>query len=377
MRHILCQFAIFVTLATPAGLAAGSDDLAAALRAIQAVGPAGSGTEAASRAWAVVARQDTASLPEVLAALDEANPLAANWIRTAVDAIVQRAAARGAKLPADSLLGFVQDRSHAASGRQLAYELLCKADPHAPERLLPDMLDDPCPALRRLAVERLADEAARFLADGKKSESLAALRKAFSASRDLDQAQALAARLRATGEKVALTRHFGFVFDWQIVGPFDNTGGKGFDAVHAPQRAIDLNAAYPGKHGEVGWKPFASRDENGLIDLNKACGEEKDVLAYAMSEFFSPSARPVEIRYCISGAAKVWLNGRLIDQRLMYHGGSEFDQFCVRTQLSAGRNVILVKLCQNEQTQDWARDWCFRLRVCDDKGTAVLSQRGD
>jgi hypothetical protein len=26
---------------------------------------------------------------------------------------------------------------------------------------------------------------------------------------------------------------------------------------------------------------------------------------------------------------------------------------------------VLIKLCQNEQTDDWAQSWSFQLRVCD------------
>jgi hypothetical protein len=30
-------------------------------------------------------------------------------------------------------------------------------------------------------------------------------------------------------------------------------------------------------------------------------------------------------------------------------------------------------IAQNEQTEAWAQDWKFQLRVCDDIGTAILS----
>jgi hypothetical protein len=32
----------------------------------------------------------------------------------------------------------------------------------------------------------------------------------------------------------------------------------------------------------------------------------------------------------------------------------------------------LLKLCQNEQKEDWAQDWHFQLRICDASGAAVL-----
>jgi hypothetical protein len=49
------------------------------------------------------------------------------------------------------------------------------------------------------------------------------------------------------------------------------------------------------------------------------------------------------------------------------------DQYVSPAVLRPGRNVILVKVCQNEQTQSWAREWSFQLRVCDATGGAVLS----
>jgi hypothetical protein len=41
--------------------------------------------------------------------------------------------------------------------------------------------------------------------------------------------------------------------------------------------------------------------------------------------------------------------------------------------LQAGKNVILVKVCQNEQTESWAQRWEFQLRVCDSIGAAILA----
>ena len=72
-------------------------------------------------------------------------------------------------------------------------------------------------------------------------------------------------------------------------------------------------------------------------------------------------------------AVKVWLNGRPIAQHNVYHSGSQFDQYVSRVVLEPGRNVILVKVCQNAITPDWADAWGFQLRICDHNGTAVLS----
>ena len=36
-------------------------------------------------------------------------------------------------------------------------------------------------------------------------------------------------------------------------------------------------------------------------------------------------------------------------------------------------NTILIKLCQNEQMQNWTKEWEFQIRVCDPTGTAILA----
>ena len=42
--------------------------------------------------------------------------------------------------------------------------------------------------------------------------------------------------------------------------------------------------------------------------------------------------------------------------------------------LKAGKNTILVKVCQNEDVKDWTKEWEFQLRVCDATGTAILGK---
>ena len=49
----------------------------------------------------------------------------------------------------------------------------------------------------------------------------------------------------------------------------------------------------------------------------------------------------------------------------------DVDQYVEPVVLERGKNVILIKVAQNEQTEDWAQDWAFQLRVCDPVGTAI------
>ena len=80
----------------------------------------------------------------------------------------------------------------------------------------------------------------------------------------------------------------------------------------------------------------------------------------------------VEIRLGTPNGWKLWVNGKLVFAHEEYHQLTQMDQYRTPVLLQAGTNRILLKICQNEQTEDWAQDWEFQVRVCDSSGTAVL-----
>ena len=82
-----------------------------------------------------------------------------------------------------------------------------------------------------------------------------------------------------------------------------------------PERAIDLNASCPGKHGDVRWFEHTSKDDFGQIDFNRVFTAEKGVTAFATTDFYCETAREVEFRLSSPNAVKLWLNGVLIDSR--------------------------------------------------------------
>jgi hypothetical protein len=95
------------------------------------------------------------------------------------------------------------------------------------------------------------------------------------------------------------------------------------------------------------------------------------VLAYAFTELESPQPQVLELRLGTESATKVWLNGRLVFEREVYHALTQMDQYVMPLSLQAGRNTLLLKVCQNEQTDTWAGDWKFQARICDATGGAV------
>ncbi|MCX6907056.1 MAG: hypothetical protein NTY01_03325 [Verrucomicrobia bacterium] len=351
---------------------AAPSDLTDAVKTIRAVGAEGRGNAQASAAWKKLATGDLSQLTALLAGMDGADDLVANWFRAAVDTIVARESAAGKKLPVEDLLAFLRDTNHSPRARRLAFEMVARVQPDTAEKLLPGMLNDQSLELRRDAVERVIADAARKLEAGKKPEAIQRYREALRFARDVDQVQGLARKLRDLGETVDVQKLFGFLTHWKVIGPFDNTDGKGFATVFPPEKAIDLAAEYDGKSGKVRWSDHVTKDEFGMVDINSVYTPLKVVTAYAYTEFVSDKSQPAELRLGCKNAWKVWLNGKLLWEREEYHRGMQIDQYRLTGQLQPGRNTILVKACQNELTEKWTVEWQFQLRVCDHLGTAIL-----
>lgn len=352
-----------------------ADDVDAWLEAIRAVQPLGGNHEAAMAAGRHLRLASAAAVPRLLAGMDGANPLAQNWLRGIIQSVVQRAESAGQPIPLDELEKFLQDTSHAPRARRFAFDLLAARDATAPDRLIPGWLDDPSLELRRDAVSAEAGRARGLLDGGQSAEGVRALRRAFQAARDVDQVKAIAESLRNAKEKADIARHMGFLMDWYLIGPFDNRDKRGFDVAYPPESEFDAAKTYPGKEGvETHWIRHATSDDFGVVDLNTALAKHKGAIAYAFTEFLSNEDRPVELRLgCINGN-KIWLNGQLLTSNHVYHASTFVDQYTGHGKLLKGRNTILLKIAQNEQTEQWAQNWKFQLRACDSIGTAVLSQ---
>lgn len=372
MRFRVLGMMLLAVSASGATAAAGGLD--SLIGTINAVERKGEGNRQAIAAWQQLSQSSADQLTEILSGMDDERPLAVNWLAAAVEVIADRELARGGALPSDALEAYVLDTSQSRRSRRLAFQLLRRIDPTAPDRLIPGMLHDPSVDFRRDAVARLLDRAEALFSDGDRDAALPIYQQAMSAARDLDQIKQISERLATLDHPVDLPRHFGFLMRWHLIGPFDNTGSLGFDVHYPPEHEIDLAAKYPGKGGvEVAWIEHETTDDYGMVDLNKALGKANGVVAYALAEFVSRQARDVELRLGCITANKVWLNGELLHERNVYHAGTQLDQFIIRGRLKPGPNQILVKVCQNEQTEDWAQSWQFQLRVCDSTGTAILS----
>ena len=341
---------------------------------LRAVGREGSGNEAAGAAWRKVAAASPDVLPDVLGAMDGANDYALNWLRTAAEAIEQRARQEGRPLPVAKLEAFLKDTRHHPRARHLAFHVISRADSGASARLLPLFVQDPSNDLRREAVDRLVASATATAAKDK-AAAVREYEAALGFAREADQVDAIAKRLSDLGQKVDLQAVFGWVTRWHLIGPFDNGGGAGFEKAFAPESGFDAAAQADGKKGRVSWVEHTTKSEYGLVDFHGPFGMLKEVTGYAHAEFWSDDARDAEVRLGCKNGWKVWVNGTLLFGRDEYHRNMEIDQYRMPVRLKKGRNEILVKCCQNEQTEEWTKEWEFQLRLTDAQGTPIRSSR--
>ena len=162
------------------------------------------------------------------------------------------------------------------------------------------------------------------------------------------------------GEHIQKT---GFITEdaWTVIGPFDNTGGIGFDTTYIPEdiTKIDLTTKYDGQVGPVSWKKFSDAEFNGYIHLG-----ERNVnwqVFYAFATITSPDERAVQLRFDSDDQGKLWLNGKeVFDHTKTY--AVRLDTYTIPVTLKTGKNSILVKVC-NE-----AGACTFILRITDTNG---------
>jgi hypothetical protein len=357
-------FTVFLAFRCLATVAAADESAIETLKSIN--GP--TGADAARKAVAKIIAGGTDNLFPLLEGFTGATPLGANWLRSGFETLATAESQEGRLLPANDLANFILNTQNAPTARRLAYEWLLKQDPEVQQTLIPGLLEDSHPDFRRDAVAMLIDQA-------KESDEAAAhqlYRQALKGAVHDDQVKTIAAALKAAGEPVDIQKHFGFLADWQIVGPFDNREKKGYAVAYPPELFQDLNTTYDGQLGKVNWQEFTTDDDYGIINIGDQIENYKGSLMYAVTTFRAGNAREAEFRLGTPNAWKLWVNGELVFEREEYHRSTRMDQHRIPALLVAGDNTILVKVCQNEQEEAWAQDYKFQLRVSDSSGAAIL-----
>ena len=151
-----------LTLACAVGLARA--DVATSIAALRGTGPGGKGNAQAASAWRELVGHGPAALVPALGAIDDEDPVSANWLRPALDAIVEKAGTE--RIPARELELFLEDRKGGRMARACALELIRKKDPATADAFLGKSIDDPSPEIRRQAIAMALDKVPADGADG-------------------------------------------------------------------------------------------------------------------------------------------------------------------------------------------------------------------
>ena len=369
-RVALAVAAGLLTLGPSASARAGfEEDLAA----VVAVGPMGEGAAAAVPAMERLSGAPADRLPALFAAVGDAGPIGRNLLSGAAQAVADGVGPAELKPLLAVPLAARDTHPEAAA---LAYDLLNRADPDAAaEYLARSGLNSPAPPVRRAAVAA----ALAKLGDGDDPEALQSL---LDRTLDRDQVETIADRLKEAGEPVDLQRQFGFLTNWQLVGPFDHRGGIAWDRTLPPEETpgrFDPDATFPTRYpdagGTVAWQPLTTDEDFGTLDIAGDLSNWKGSAVMLAREYHAPAAGPVTFRIGTPNAFKLYLNGELVFARPEYHRGTRMDQYVIPAQADLGRNVLMLKLLQNEQEDSWAQRYQMQFRVTDAAGAAVRDLR--
>lgn len=367
-----CALVVFSVVSFGGLLIAADVDEQLAL--IAKAGPNGEGCLAASRAVDELAKCDGAILPRLLEAMDNANPVAANFLRQAYERIVARELARPEPhFDIAALQAFAAHRGHNGKARRLVLKLIDRFDPEFTPRFLAQALDDP--VFGDEAVELALRRASAAREAGDQDRARRELQAAFEHARDANQVLQASRQLAELGIEADPVSHLGFVVDWYLVGPFAAAGYSGFDAVFPPQeQPFAADASFADADGSPRrWQHHHTTDPLGLVNLVEVFGPLREQVAYAYAELESNQQQQVELRCGADDNLTVWLNGEKVLARRQWLNGIRLDRFIVPVQLVQGRNRLLVKVCQGPQHRDpeVPNNWSLQLRFCTPDGKGL------
>ena len=122
-------------------------------------------------------------------------------------------------------LGFIKNKENIGSSRRSAFELLQDFRPKLASSMVPKLINDPEPSLRREAVAQLLKQASNALSD---SETKKLYTRALTEARDAEQIKQASNALKKMGQEINLVALMGFLTKWELIGPFDNKERAGF-----------------------------------------------------------------------------------------------------------------------------------------------------
>jgi HEAT repeat protein len=178
---------------------------------------------------------------------------------------------------------------------------------------------------------------------------------------------------RGVGSDAGLLGELGIIGRWWVVGPFDlGENDQGWETSYIGEPNVSVVARYMAGKVRRQWKPVASHDSQGKIDLRATIADRDHCIGYAYAEIELDKATDAVLLLGVDDGEKVWVNGVKAFE-LFTRRGLQVDQDRVPVQLKAGTNTILLKIFQD--TLGW--EFCARIATDDGRQPVRFVQKAE
>lgn len=160
-------------------------------------------------------------------------------------------------------------------------------------------------------------------------------------------------------------RSTGVLYDWQVLGAFDNTSGGGFNKNWGALEKAKVNDKFKNTVGaEINWFSPGENKLDGWF-YHDYYMQTANSIVYAQTFVTSDEAQDVILSIGVSGSLKAWVNDALVlsveDER-----NCGIDLYATTVKLNRGANRILVQLGAGDVSSS-----NFYLRFVDGEGNPV------
>lgn len=206
---------------------------------------------------------------------------------------------------------------------------------------------------------------AKLVAVGQHERAQRAYDKVRQLGPDAETVRALIPRLQKLDPNLDLAGLLGIVTHWWIVGPFDlGKENENWKADLVNESKIDLAAAYPAGARDLPWKQVVTKSPQGVVNLINELAAAERCVAYAYAEIEVDKEMPAVLRIGSDDGVRAWVNGERVWDNWADRGLT-VDQDQPPVTLQAGKNTLLLKI------QQGGGGWAFCLRVTTPDGPPV------
>lgn len=166
-------------------------------------------------------------------------------------------------------------------------------------------------------------------------------------------------------KSAAAYKAMGTINNWQVLGPFENVSGSGFNKDWGAVSKATAKDIFVNKSGaEVKWFTPGPNKTNNWFYYSYLL-PSGDAIYYSQTFVDSPAEQEVYIRTGTSGSLKIWLNDVLVTSVEKEHN-CDLDLYTSRVTLNKGANRILLQLGESEIAAA-----NFMLRITDANGNPI------